>query len=445
MGKTLRLYLFFMGEALKIGLLGCGTVGSGVVKILRKISQNPRYTQKIIIEKIFVRNDRRAQEISTELGLDIGIFTTNPDDITKNPEISIVVEIMGGVDQTKDLLLTAIAHGKHIVTANKDLLARQGEELFENAKKNHTSILFEAAVAGGIPIIATLKQSLQANTITSLMGILNGTTNYILDEMKNKGASFEAALKQAQALGFAEADPTNDVDGHDAAYKTAIIASIISGMRVNVDEVFREGIRKISQEDIQSAKKRGFEIKLLGVIDNSGAELDVRVHPVFVPKSNTLASVGAENNAILIKGDAVQELTLIGKGAGSLPTASSVVGDILMLASSIPERNTSLAQFNCTHSQYAKIKSLDDVQNAFYIRVSMLDKLGVLKDLGALTAKHGANVKFIDQYDVSGSSAHADFIIDPIPERDLRALIADINALDSIRAVESVIRVLIMY
>jgi homoserine dehydrogenase len=432
-----------MGETIKIGLLGCGTVGSGVVKILRKLSQNSHHHQKIQIEKVFVRNNRRAQEISTELGLDMGIFTTNSDDITKNPAISIVVELMGGVDHTKTLLLDAIAHGKHIVTANKDLLARQGEELFESAKKHNSSILFEAAVAGGIPIIATLKQSLQANTITSLMGILNGTTNYILDEMKNKGASFEVALKQAQALGFAEADPTNDVDGHDAAYKTAIIASIISGMRVNVDEVFREGIRKISPEDIQSAKKRGYEIKLLGVIDNSGAELDVRVHPVFVPKSNTLANVGAENNAILIKGDAVQELTLIGKGAGSLPTASSVVGDILMLASNILQPGNSLAQFNCQHDQYANIKSLDNVSNAFYIRISMLDKVGVLKDLGELTAKHGANVKFIDQYDVSGSDAHADFIIDPIPERNLREMVGDINALDSIRAVESVIRVLL--
>lgn len=430
-------------QIIKIGLLGCGTVGSGVVKILRKLSQNPHHQYKISIEKILVRNMRRADEISTELGLDKSIFTCNPEEITKNPEISIVVEIMGGVDHTKALILDALNHGKSIVTANKDLLAREGEDLFETAKKNQVHILFEAAVAGGIPIIATLKQSLRANTITSLMGILNGTTNYILDEMKNKGESFESALKQAQALGFAESDPTNDVDGHDAAYKTAIIASIISGKRVNVDEVFREGIRKITTNDIQSAKKRGYEIKLLGVIDNSGDELDVRVHPVFVSKSNTLSSVGAENNAILIKGDAVQELTLIGKGAGSLPTASSVVGDILMLASSGSDQNNSLAQFNCTHNQYAKIKALDDVSNAFYIRVSMLDKVGVLKDLGELTSKHGANVKFIDQYDVCGSDARADFFIDPILEKNLREMINDINSLDSIRAVESVIRVLL--
>lgn len=431
-----------MSKAIKIGLLGCGTVGSGVVKLLRKINQAHNFGYQIDINKILVRNSKRAQEIGTELGLDQSIFTTNTNDITKNPEIDIVVEVMGGVDHVKPLLIDALQHGKDIVTANKDLLALQGEELFESAKKNKRTILFEAAVAGGIPIIATLKQSLRANTITSLLGILNGTTNYILDEMKTKGKSFDEALKQAQALGFAESDPSNDVDGHDAAYKTAILASIISGKRVDVSKVYREGIRKISTNDIQSAQKRGYEIKLLGVIDNSGTELDLRVHPVFVPKANTLASVRMENNAILIKGDAVQELTLIGKGAGSLPTASSVVGDILILASSINKDSAPNAQFNCLHNDYAKIKDLDNVRNAFYIRVSMLDKVGVLKDLGEVTAKHSANVKFIDQYDVSGSEAHADFIIDEISEKNLREMIRDINALDSIKAVESVIRVL---
>ena len=260
--------------------------------------------------------------------------------------------------------------------------------------------------------------------------------------MKSEGKSFDEVLKRAQELGFAESDPTNDIDGHDAAYKIAILATIISGKRVDVNKVYREGIRNISSADIKSADKRNFEIKLLGIINNTTDELDVRVHPVFVSKTNPLASVRMENNAILIKGDAVKELTLIGKGAGSLPTASSVVADILMLSSQLNSSSNPHPQYVCPHSSYAKIKDIKDVTNSFYIRVSMHDKVGVLKDLGEITSKNGANVKFIDQYEARGSEAHADFIIDPIKESAMRQMIADIKALDSIKAVESVIRVI---
>ncbi len=421
-----------------IGLLGCGTVGSGVIKILRK-SQKDK--SNICISKILVRNNKRASEISAELGLNIEIFTTNPDDVVKNPDIDIVIEVMGGVVETKSLLLSALEHGKDIVTANKDLLALEGEELFETAKKFKRTILFEAAVAGGIPIIVTLKQSLQANHIQEIQGIINGTTNYILDSMKKEGRSFDEALKRAQELGFAESDPTNDIDGHDAAYKIAILASIISGKRVNVKQVYREGIRNISIEDIRSAAKRGYEIKLLGIINNRESKLDVRVHPVFVPFSNPLASVAQEKNAILIKGDALEELCLIGRGAGSLPTASSVVGDLLMLLALRDSGASTYPQYICQHHEYAELKDFGEIQNSFYIRVSMHDKVGVLKDLGEITSRNGANVKFIDQYDVSGTEAHADFIVDPISEAAKDRMITEIEALDSIKAVESVIRV----
>lgn len=428
--------LFVSKSQIKIALLGCGTVGSGVIKILENLKR-----EDLELTKILVRNNNRAAELSNKLKLNPNIFTTNIDEILNDPSIAIIVEVMGQVESTKAVLLKAIQNKKNIITANKDLLALEGEDLFEAAKANNVTILFEAAVAGGIPIIATLKQSLQANKILRLHGIINGTTNYILDTMKSDGQSFDEALKHAQELGFAESDPTNDVDGHDAAYKIAILASIISGKRVNVNDVYREGIRNITSADIKSAEKRNYEIKLLGIIDNSGEELDVRVHPVFVSKHNPLASVRRENNAIFINGDALPELTLIGKGAGSLPTASSVVGDILMLASQLASSSNPHPQYICQHQGYAKIKNIKNVINSFYVRVSMHDKVGVLKDLGSITAKHGANVKFIDQYETKGSEAHADFIIDPIKEESMQKLLGDIKSLDSIKTIESVIRI----
>lgn len=422
----------------KLGLLGCGTVGSGLLKIL---AANPR-SQNLQVVKILARNDKRADELATQLELDRTIFTTDASEITSDPELDIVVELMGGVEHTKKILLDAINNKKNIVTANKDLLALEGEELFEAAKENGVSIYFEAAVAGGIPIISTLKQSLSGNTILQLQGIINGTTNYILDVMKKEGRSFNDVLKAAQDLGFAESDPTNDVEGYDAAYKTAILASIISGKRVNVKDVFCEGIANISSTDIQSADKRGYEIKLLGIIKNDEEKLDARVHPVFVPKTNPLSNVHMENNAVLVEGDAVGMLTLIGKGAGSLPTASSVYGDLMMLSSSLSSSSIPDQQFVCTHSDYAAMKDINDVENSFYIRVSMHDKVGVLKDLGDITSSNGANVKFIDQYNVQGQEAHADFIIDPVKESIMQKMLTDIRALDTIKEVESVIRVL---
>ena len=288
----------------KIALLGCGTVGSGLVQLLKNYPD-------IELVKILVRDASKKRDIDLKaISKDESIYTTSSDEILNDESIHIVVEVMGGVDHTKELLLKAIERGKNIVTANKDLLALQGEELFEAAKKHNTTIQYEAAVAGGIPVISTLKQSLKGNQIHKIYGIINGTTNFILDKMERDEADFSDVLKEAQEQGFAEADPTSDVDGHDAAYKTAILASIVSGKRIDVNKVYREGIRNISLEDIHSAKKRGYRIKLLGIIDNlNPLEPDVRVHPIFVPLDNSLAHVSKENNAILITGDAVKELT----------------------------------------------------------------------------------------------------------------------------------------
>ena len=415
---------------IKIGILGCGTVGSGLLELLKNYPE-------IQVQKVAVRDLPKAHNLGL---LDTALFTNNPEEIVNNPDIEVVVELMGGIELTKKLLITALNNKKHIVTANKDLIATAGEELFAVAKANGKTIFYEAAVAGGIPIITNLKQSLKGNVIKRLFGIINGTTNFILDQMKRKGASFSDALAQAQELGYAESDPTNDVDGHDAAYKIAILASIISGKKIDMTKIYREGIRNISQADIKSAEKRGYAIKLLAIALNEGDELDIRVHPVFVPKEKTLANVNAENNAVMIDGSAVGELTFIGRGAGSLATASSVLGDLLMLMNQ--GDNISSQFMVAPHSEEAKLKSINDVKNPFYIRVSMHDKVGVLKDLGLITERNNANVRFIDQYEIKGDSALADFMIDPISEKSMKQMLKEIQELPSIKAVESVIRVL---
>ena len=415
---------------IKIGILGCGTVGSGLLELLKNYPE-------IQVQKVAVRDLPKAHNLGL---LDTALFTNNPEEIVTDPDVEVVVELMGGIELTKKLLILALNNKKHIVTANKDLIATAGEELFVIAKSNGKTIFYEAAVAGGIPIITNLKQSLKGNVIKRLFGIINGTTNFILDQMKRKGASFSDALAQAQELGYAESDPTNDVDGHDAAYKIAILASIISGKKIDMTKISREGIRNISQADIKSAEKRGYAIKLLAIALNEGDELDIRVHPVFVPKEKTLANVNAENNAVMIDGSAVGELTFIGRGAGSLATASSVLGDLLMLMNQ--GDNISSQFMVAPHSEEAKLKSINDVKNPFYIRVSMHDKVGVLKDLGLITERNNANVRFIDQYEVKGDSALADFMIDPIFEKSMKQMLKEIQELPSIKAVESVIRVL---
>lgn len=414
-----------------LGLLGCGTVGSGLVQL------SEHYPELEII-KVVVRDASKKRD----LNLDQSIYTEDAAEVIENPNVDIVVEVRGGVAETKELLLKALANGKNIVTANKDLVAQEGEALFEAAKQAGKVIQYEAAVAGGIPIIATLKQSLTSNRIHKLFGIINGTTNYMLDAMEREGVDFETILKRAQDLGFAEADPSSDVDGFDAAYKTAILASIISGKRVDFSKVYVEGIRNISLADIKSAAKRGYRIKLLGMVDNAEDSIGVRVHPAMVPLDNSLASVAKENNAILVYGDAIQELTLIGKGAGSLPTASSVLADVLNLSAQLQYTTEPNPMQVCQHTEYATVKDITEAVSSFYVRLVMFDKVGVLKDLGLITEKHGANVKFIDQYEAHDAEALLDCIIDPLPEASMNKVLADLKQLDSIKEVQSVIRVI---
>lgn len=313
-------------KKIKIGLIGLGTVGSGVFKTLQNF-------KNVEVVKIAVHNKNKKRNIE---GLDESIITDDAYEVVNNPEIQIVAELVGGINPAFDLIKTAIKNGKHIVTANKELLAKHGEELFNFAEENNKVVLYEAAIAGGIPLIMPIKTILAGNKITKIKAILNGTTNYILTKMDVQGASYTDVLKEAQELGYAEADPTGDVEGFDAAYKITTLATIAFGKRIKIENVYREGITKISPDDMKAANEMGYKIKLIASAElNEDSKADVRVHPMLVPKTKTLAHIDYVTNAVSLSGHPVGDVTLSGPGAGEFPTASSVVGDILAIASEI--------------------------------------------------------------------------------------------------------------
>ena len=338
-----------MDKKIKIGLIGLGTVGSGVFKTLTSFDN-------IEVKAIAVRNINKKRDIE---GLDNSIITDDAYKIVNDPEIDIVAELVGGLEPAFDLIATAIRNGKHIVTANKELLAKRGEELFKIAEENNKVILYEAAIAGGIPIIMPIKTILAGNKINRIEAIVNGTTNYILTKMDVQGASYESVLKEAQELGYAEADPTGDVEGFDAAYKIATLASITFQQRIKIENVYREGITKIRAQDMHAANDLGYKIKLIAsaYLDENGLA-DVRVHPMLVSKKSTLAHIDYVTNAVSLSGHPVGNITLSGPGAGEFPTASSVVGDILAIAAEIGKSDYILPMMRCKHSQNAQMKDI---------------------------------------------------------------------------------------
>lgn len=377
-----------MGK-IKIGIIGLGTVGSGVVKTLKNFSD------KVEIIKIAVKNINKKRNIE---GLDERILTTNSEEIVNNPDIDIVVEVMGGVSPAFDLLKQAINNGKHIVTANKELLAKHGEELFTLAKEKNTVILYEAAIAGGIPIIMPVKTILQGNKITKIDAILNGTTNYILTKMDEDGASYEKVLKEAQELGYAETDPTGDVEGFDAAYKIVTLATISFNKRVKLNGIYREGITKITDKDIKFANELGYKIKLIASakLDEQG-RADVRVHPMLVPKEHVLAKINDVTNAVMLSGSPVGEIMFTGPGAGEMPTASSVVGDILAICSEITKTDYPLPMMRCNHDSEAEKIDIGDTENRYYISLKTTNNPGSMGVIGTICGNHKINLSDILQ------------------------------------------------
>jgi len=424
-------------DIVRVGLLGMGTVGTGVMRILDDNAEN--ITRKIgcplRIEKILVRDLSKTRRLS----VDSALFTTDVADILDNPNIDIVVELMGGERPAKEYILEAMRKGKHVVTANKDVVAKYGKELFETAEKYHIDLLFEASVGGGIPIIRPLKQCLAANKIQEIIGIVNGTTNYMLTKMSQEGCDFDSVLKEAQAKGYAESDPTADVGGLDAARKIAILASIAFGTRVSVDDVYVEGITNITPEDIAYAKELGFVIKLLGIAKEVNGEVEVRVHPAFIPQTHPLAAVNDVFNAIFVKGDAVGEAMFYGRGAGEMPTASAVTADVIDVARDIVHGVSS--RILCTCFVTKPIRSMEEVPSSFYIRLLALDRPGVLAVIAGAFGSHGVSLQSVIQKRKVNSDAEVVLVTNAVAEKNMRNALRMIELGDVVREIGSVIRV----
>lgn len=420
-------------KKIKIGLIGLGTVGSGVFKTLQNF-------KNVEVVKIAVHNKNKKRNID---GLDESIITDDAYEVVNNPEIQIVAELVGGINPAFDLIKTAIKNGKHIVTANKELLAKHGEELFNFAEENNKVVLYEAAIAGGIPLIMPIKTILAGNKITKIKAILNGTTNYILTKMDVQGASYIDVLKEAQELGYAEADPTGDVEGFDAAYKITTLATIAFGKRIKIENVYREGITKISPDDMKAANEMGYKIKLIASAElNEDSKADVRVHPMLVPKTKTLAHIDYVTNAVSLSGHPVGDVTLSGPGAGEFPTASSVVGDILAIASEIDKTDYLLPMMRCNHHENAVMMPIEDTRNKYYISITAHNRLGVIGRIGKACEDHNISLASIVQKEVAGDNAAKITVITEIcKEKDMQNVINIFNNDPAIASVNSLIRV----
>lgn len=381
-----------MDKKIKVGIIGLGTVGSGVLKTLKNFDD-------IEIVKIAVRDINKPRDI---VGLDKSLLTDNPYEVAENPDIDIVAELIGGIEPALSIIKRAIECGKHIVTANKELLAKKGEELFTFAEEHNKVILYEAAIAGGIPLIMPIKTILAGNKINKIEAIVNGTTNYILTKMDMQGASYDDVLKEAQELGYAEADPTGDVEGFDAAYKIATLATITFRKRIRIENIYREGITKIRAQDMKAANDLGYKIKLIasGKIDEEG-NADVRVHPMLVSKKATLAHIDYVTNAVTLTGSPVGCITLSGPGAGEFPTASSVVGDILAIASELGSTDYILPMMRCRHDDFAHMIDISETKNKYYLSIHANNNMGVIGKIGTICAENNISLASIVQKCVS--------------------------------------------
>lgn len=439
----------------KLGILGLGTVGVGTVQLLQDCMGRNPLLQEIEIYRVGVRSLNKSRVVT----LTEGILTADLDAIVTDPQIDIIVELIGGLEPARELILKAIAHGKHVVTANKAVISRFGDEIFTAANQSGVYVMLEAAVGGGIPIIQPLKQSLSVNRIQSVMGIVNGTTNYILTRMQNEGSDFADVLADAQKLGYAEADPTADVDGWDAADKITILASLAFGGRVKREQVDCEGIRQVTQTDIAYAKKLGFTIKLLAIanrVDNNSPssastppELFVRVHPSMLPNDHPLASINGVFNAVLVEGEPLGKVMLYGPGAGAGATASAVCADIMNLVARMKAQTNNNAPANavldplfaCSHEQYSQVVSINNLITRFYVRFLTKDQPGVIGNLGTCFGNHGVSLESVVQTGLQGEFAEIVVVTHHVREGDLRQALAEIEKLEAIHAIPSLLRV----
>ncbi len=426
-------------KTVKIALLGFGTVSQGTFNLLRDNAEliTNRSNVHIEISKIFVRNPDKYKDITLP---GTAQYVTDIQDVLTDNSISIVVELMGGTTFAKECVEAALKHKKSVVTANKDLLAESGPYLLDLAHKNGVDIRFEASVLGGIPIIKTLYDSLGGNRITELVGIMNGTTNFILSKMTDEGLSYNDVLKEAQALGYAEADPTADVEGLDAARKLAILASISFNRRIFFEDVSVEGITKIDTEDIDFGKEFGYNIKLIGIAKETNKGLSLNVYPAFVPLTHPLASVRGSYNAIYIKGNGIDDAMFYGRGAGSLPTGSSVVSDIMEVAKNIAFDST--GRFKPFYFDQKNIYAPGKIESSYYIRLAVDNKTGVLAKIAAKMAEQKISVLSIVQRNMDPETAVLAIVTSKCPRSYILNLIDSFNSLRSVQEVNSVIRIM---
>lgn len=424
-------------RTINIGLIGLGTVGSGVVQILRRHSAQfrTRAGVDLALLKCADRNEQRA----ADLGLDPALFTTDPTEVVNDPDIDIVIELIGGTGIARTVVLDALRAGKSVVTANKALMATHGREVLDTASEHGVEVLFEAAVGGGIPIIGPLKHSLVGNEIQAVYGIVNGTTNYMLTRMAEAGIDYETALAEAQERGFAEADPSADVDGLDAAAKIAILASIAFNSRVALGDVPAEGIRSITPEDIAYARETGHEIKLMAIGKRTDAGIDVRVHPTMIRAEHPLAKVNGVYNAIYVVGDSVGETMFFGKGAGSLPAASAVMGDVIEAARHI--EGGCRAPVGCTCTESIAVRDIEDLNTSYYVRLNVSDKPGVLASIARIFGESGVSIASVIQKRAGRGGAEIVWITHEAAEGDMRSALRAIAELDVVDSIGTMLRV----
>ncbi len=418
----------------RVGVLGYGNVGGALVRLLATDGSSiaARTGVRLEVARVAVRDvteNRRS-------ALPDGCLTGDAEAVVSDPTVDVVVEVMGGVEPARGLVLTALKNGKPVVTANKELLADAGAELFEAAAASGVDLLYEASVAGAIPLIRLLRESLAGERITRVMGIVNGTTNYILTRMSEAGASYAEGLEEAQRLGYAERDPTADVEGLDAAAKAAIVASIAFGTRVVAGDVHREGITHVSPDDIAFARRLGYVVKLLAVAERAGDEVAVRVHPAMVPASHPLAAVRDSFNAVFIEGEAVGELMLYGRGAGGTPTASAVLGDLVDAAHNLRAGGSG----RTAALDRAGVRPIEELSSEYYLNIDVVDRPGVLARVATVFGEHGVSIRSMEQEGLD-EKARLVFITHTAREGDVQGTIRDLRRLDAVKRIGSLLRV----
>ena len=430
-------------EDINIGIIGFGYIASGVFSLIqRQKDYLAKKIKKNLNIKRIAEKDLKKIEASSMKGLKDIKVSSNADDVLEDESIDIIVELIGGINPAYDYVYKALSSGKYVVTANKDLIANRGGELLAVAERNNVDILFEASVGGGIPIIGPLNSSLASNNISKIVGIVNGTTNYILTRMEKDNLSFDDALKKAQELGYAEkANPSSDIEGYDAACKLAILSSIAFNSRVTLNDVYKEGITDVSSDDIRNALDMGYRIKLLAIGIEENGEISVRVHPALIPISHILASIENTFNAVYVYGNYVGEMMSYGRGAGDRPTASSVVGDIIKIARNFDRKKKGII-YGCSCFEDKKFKSIDDTISKFYILIDVVDKPGVLARIAEVFGRNLVSINsMIQKQTDKEKSARLIFITHEVVNKNLYKSISEISKLDVVDKVLSIIRV----